>query len=166
MSIASEITRLQTAKSDLATSIANKGVTVPANATLDDYAALVDSIQTGGGEGTDIYNEIRDYMYSIVPSNNPYNDQSAALYNFENGKTYKIIAKIKYTSTGTISLFCYQKNANSPAILIGKIEAGNSMAEFTYTHSNSTTYTRIGTWVANSSDRTGKFSVVLHIKEI
>lgn len=48
MSIASEITRLQTAKSDLATAIANKGVTVPANATLDDYAALVDSIQTGG----------------------------------------------------------------------------------------------------------------------
>lgn len=52
MSIASEITRLQTAKSDLATSIANKGVTVPANATLDDYAALVDSIQTGGGGGS------------------------------------------------------------------------------------------------------------------
>lgn len=49
MSIASEITRLQAAKSDLATSIANKGVTVPANATLDDYPALVDSIQTGGG---------------------------------------------------------------------------------------------------------------------
>lgn len=49
MSIASEITRLQTAKSDLATSIANKGVTVPASATLDDYPALVDSIQTGGG---------------------------------------------------------------------------------------------------------------------
>lgn len=48
MSIASEITRLQTAKSDLATSIANKGVTVPANATLDDYAALVDSIQQEG----------------------------------------------------------------------------------------------------------------------
>lgn len=47
MSIASEITRLQTAKSDLATAIANKGVTVPANATLDDYAALVDSIPTG-----------------------------------------------------------------------------------------------------------------------
>lgn len=52
MSIASEITRLQTAKSDLATAIANKGVTVPANATLDDYAALVDSIQTGGGGGS------------------------------------------------------------------------------------------------------------------
>lgn len=49
MSIASEITRLQTAKSDLATSIAAKGVTVPAATTLDGYAALVDQIQQGGG---------------------------------------------------------------------------------------------------------------------
>lgn len=64
MSIASEITRLQTAKSDLATSIANKGVTVPANATLDDYATLVDSIQTGGGGGTLPYDAEVDYIES------------------------------------------------------------------------------------------------------
>lgn len=49
MSIANEITRLQQAKSDLATSITNKGVTVPAATTLDGYAALVDQIQQGGG---------------------------------------------------------------------------------------------------------------------
>lgn len=49
MSIASEISRLQQAKSDLATSIENKGVTVPAATTLDGYAALVDQIQQGGG---------------------------------------------------------------------------------------------------------------------
>lgn len=48
MSIASEITRLQQAKSDLATSIENKGVTVPATTTIDGYATLVDNIQTGG----------------------------------------------------------------------------------------------------------------------
>ena len=48
MSIANEIARLQQAKSDLATSITNKGVTVPAATTIDGYAALVDQIQTGG----------------------------------------------------------------------------------------------------------------------
>lgn len=48
MSIASELNRLLQAKSDLATSIENKGVTVPASATLDDYPALVDQIQQGG----------------------------------------------------------------------------------------------------------------------
>ena len=50
MSIASEITRLQTAKSDLKTSIENKGVTVPASTKLDGYASLVDQI-SGGGSG-------------------------------------------------------------------------------------------------------------------
>ncbi len=48
MSVADEILRLQQAKSDLATSIAAKGVTVPAATTLDGYAALVDQIQQGG----------------------------------------------------------------------------------------------------------------------
>lgn len=51
MSIASEITRLQSAKSDLKTSIENKGVTVPSATTLDGYAALVDQISGGGGGG-------------------------------------------------------------------------------------------------------------------
>lgn len=51
MSIASEITRLQNAKSALATSIGNKGVTVPTSTKLDGYSALVDQIQTGGGGG-------------------------------------------------------------------------------------------------------------------
>lgn len=49
MSITDEITRLQTAKADLKTAIEGKGVSVSASAKLDAYAALVDSIQTGGG---------------------------------------------------------------------------------------------------------------------
>lgn len=47
MSIASEITRLQGAKSDLKTSIENKGVTVPSGTKIDGYSALVDQISTG-----------------------------------------------------------------------------------------------------------------------
>lgn len=47
MSIASEITRLQTAKADLKTAIEGKGVTVPGTAKLDDYAGLVASISAG-----------------------------------------------------------------------------------------------------------------------
>ena len=49
MSIASELTRLQEAKSDLSAAIAAKGVPVPASATLDEYAALVADIQAGSG---------------------------------------------------------------------------------------------------------------------
>ena len=53
MSIASEITRLQGAKTDLKTAIENKGVLVPSSALLDDYDTYVGQIQTGGG-GTNL----------------------------------------------------------------------------------------------------------------
>jgi len=52
MSIASEITRLDSAKSALAVSIAAKGVTVPSTTKIDGYAALVDTITTGGGSSS------------------------------------------------------------------------------------------------------------------
>ncbi len=47
MSIASEITRLQTAKADLRTAIQAKGVTVPSSAKLNDYDTYVAAIQQG-----------------------------------------------------------------------------------------------------------------------
>ena len=49
MGINSEIARLQTAKSDIASAIAAKGVTVPDGTKLDGMAALVQSIESGGG---------------------------------------------------------------------------------------------------------------------
>ena len=52
MSIASEITRLQTAKADIKSAIENKGVTVPSNASIDTYDTYIDQIQTGGGGET------------------------------------------------------------------------------------------------------------------
>lgn len=53
MSIASEIERLQNAKSALKTAIEGKGVSVPASTKLDGYPALVDSIEQGGGGSND-----------------------------------------------------------------------------------------------------------------
>lgn len=49
MSIASEITRLSGVRSDIFTSITNKGVTVPQTATFSSCPGLIDSIVTGGG---------------------------------------------------------------------------------------------------------------------
>lgn len=46
MTIASEITRLQWAKSDIKTSIENKGVSVPSDAKLDTYDTYIDQIVT------------------------------------------------------------------------------------------------------------------------
>ena len=44
MSIATEITRLENAKSDISSSIEAKGVAVPEGTTLDEMPALIDAI--------------------------------------------------------------------------------------------------------------------------
>ena len=49
MSIATEISRLKSAKSAIAAAIAGKGVTVPDGTLLDGMAALINSIEAGGG---------------------------------------------------------------------------------------------------------------------
>jgi len=49
MSIATEITRLQGAKSDIRNSIIAKGVDVPSAETLDNYSGYIDQISGGGG---------------------------------------------------------------------------------------------------------------------
>ena len=49
MSISTDLTRLQSAKAAIRTAIEDKGVTVPDSAKLDAFAALIDSIPTGGG---------------------------------------------------------------------------------------------------------------------
>lgn len=50
MSVQSEINRINTAKSDIATAITNKGVAVPSGTKLDGMAALIDGIESGGGD--------------------------------------------------------------------------------------------------------------------
>lgn len=54
MSISTEITRLENAKAAIKTTIEGKGVTVPDTTLLDGMAALIDSIQSGGGLPSEI----------------------------------------------------------------------------------------------------------------
>lgn len=51
MSVQSEITRLQNAKAAIKAAIEGKGVTVPDGTLLDGMAALIESIEAGGGGG-------------------------------------------------------------------------------------------------------------------
>lgn len=51
MSVQSEITRIESAKTAIATAIEGKGVTVPEGTLLDGMATLIESIEAGGGSG-------------------------------------------------------------------------------------------------------------------
>ena len=57
MSIQSEINRLNTAKSDIATAIANKGVAVPSGTKIDGMAGLITDIQVGVDTSNDTVTE-------------------------------------------------------------------------------------------------------------
>ena len=68
MSIRSEIDRLKTAKSGLATAIIGKGVTVPDGTLLSEYPALIDQIQASGGE-PEPPDDGKTRLYIHVPEN-------------------------------------------------------------------------------------------------
>ena len=51
MSIQTELTRITNAKAAIKTAVEGKGVTVPAGTLLDGMAALIESIEAGGGSG-------------------------------------------------------------------------------------------------------------------
>lgn len=98
MSIASEITRLQQAKSDLATSIENKGVTVPSATTIDGYAALVDQIQQGSTPVLP-YDAVIEYLQS---TGTQYIDTQIK---YSSSNKYNISCDVVYVSGSTGSTF-------------------------------------------------------------
>ena len=66
MTIADQITRLNNAKAAIKQSLENKGVTVSDSALLDEYPALINSIEVGSGGGGDPYYED---LYNMRTSN-------------------------------------------------------------------------------------------------
>lgn len=92
MSIQSEVSRLNAAKSDLASAITAKGVTVPGTTKLDGYAALVEQIEAGGGGA-----------YDITATDNGDGTQSLAIADAAGGEeeTYTVthMGKIIYTGS-------------------------------------------------------------------
>lgn len=69
MSVQNEITRLNAAKEAISQAIAEKGVTVPNGAKLDELGALIAAIEAGGGGGggkfaTGVYTPAEDVSIS------------------------------------------------------------------------------------------------------
>ena len=61
MSVQTEITRIESAKTAIATAIEGKGVTVPDGTLLDGMASLIESIEAGGGG-------MKVEVFSITPA--------------------------------------------------------------------------------------------------
>lgn len=73
MSIQTELTRIINAKAAIKTAIEGKGVTVPDGTLLDGMAALIESIEAGGGSGnfaTGTFTTTDDITSNIVINHN------------------------------------------------------------------------------------------------
>lgn len=66
MSIQTELTRITNAKSAIKTAVEGKGVTVPDGTLLDGMAALIESIETGGGADVSPWGDM--VTFSITPA--------------------------------------------------------------------------------------------------
>ena len=84
MSLSSEITRLQNAKSASKTSIEAKGVTVSDSTLISDYSTYVDQIQTGSGGGGGNEDLINLIEGDIVALNIPSGTTKIKNYTFYN----------------------------------------------------------------------------------
>jgi hypothetical protein len=113
MSIATEISRLQTAKADIKTAIEAKGVTVPSNATLDTYDTYVSQISGGGG--TNYLNEFLKGNITVFDVNNMGVFNAKLPNGFGTG--YAGVTKVDLTGTGCTgwgdSTFDYNSSSNS-----------------------------------------------------
>lgn len=113
MSVQSEIERLNAAKTSLAAAIEGRGVEVPDEAGLDDYAALVDKIKAGGDNvlsPQEVYATQRPAEWVPLPT--PGENEMVFLY------------LIPSTGTSTIQIAPYLYDASNTAqmtILLGNM---------------------------------------------
>lgn len=78
MSIQTELTRITNAKAAIKAAIEGKGVTVPAGTLLDGMAALIESIEAGGGGGSfDLSNFLQNITDVISFSFTPTRDEGS-----------------------------------------------------------------------------------------
>lgn len=68
MSIATEITRLNTAKEAIKTAVEAKGVVIPSGTTLDAYDDYIEQISVGGAKWIDVTDEESGTTLQAIPS--------------------------------------------------------------------------------------------------
>lgn len=124
MSVSSEINRLKSAKSALKAAIQNKGVTVSSSASISDYGALVESIDSGYQPATSIkvYNStgtslLGSYTFELpaVISNINYQCPAAPPSN-----NFIINGIYSFTASGSYGSGGYALSPNSTDAIISK----------------------------------------------
>ena len=126
MSVQSEITRIESAKTAIATAIEGKGVAVPEGTKLDGLAALVESIEAGGGKiargeftlSEDVRNYTVQHNLGVTPN------FAVLSYNFSYGTS---------TQNRGYACFAYSNGQNGVYRSTGNLSASNASYALTDT---------------------------------
>lgn len=153
MSIASEIQRLSGVRSDIFTSITNKGVTVPVGSTFSSCPSLIDQIQGGGGgPATSMINSgftASGYVSGYRPFTATQNE--VPVYNYI---TYT--GNIPSYQDANFTLNDYKTTADSPqtATFSGTIQQWALISDTTGTLGANGTTAIYGTWLIQQQSQT------------
>ena len=166
MSIQTELTRITNAKSAIKTAIEGKGVTVPDGTLLDGMAALIESIETGGGGGSvepftkiisgtitfaekttafqlpETENFLAAYFIrtDFWDVNNEIRDTGAQVVLFASGQSFGYFSPISMSSTSYQYRDELNVDKNSPKLSDGKITFINARSSFYGTYYYSLIY--------------------------
>ena len=110
MSIATEISRIQSAKADIKTAIEAKGVTVPSSATIDTYDDYVSQISGGGGGIPKNYTVYETDGYWGTPTNFTLKDTVTQIENNKFSYIDTLSAATLTNSVTKISSYAFQYN--------------------------------------------------------
>lgn len=108
MGVQSEITRLQNAKAAIKAAIEGKGVTVPDGTLLDGMAALIESIEAGGGGFENIQTVTGSFTPDSLISTEAQGFPSPGAFTVEHNAGFIPRAAVAYTGKyGTSNLTLY-----------------------------------------------------------
>lgn len=148
MSVATEITRIENAKSNIKTAIENKGVSVPNDALIDTYATYISQI-SGGSSGltyetgtytptndiarptiafTNVHNEAPIYigMFDVTDTSNQNTNTNYCWEYFDHYKMWG--TSLPYASDGLryAFIFYYYRSTSTTATTTGWVQCSNN----------------------------------------
>ena len=133
MSVQSEITRLENAKAAIKSAIEGKGVTVPEATLLDGMAALIESIEAGGG--AKIYKE--KVTFSSDTKNYTIEHNLGVIPNF---CIFSVLDQFEHLGTQeSVSMFCGILDGSMIYTAVGTGNLGASTKAYAYVPSLSYT---------------------------
>ena len=160
MSIQTELTRITNAKSAIKTAIEGKGVTVPDGTLLDGMAALIESIEAGGGGSFDLSNFLQNITDVISFSFTPIID--GAGYNITKPSTNSI-PRMGFVYADDIS-YAYNKSILCYWLYTAvdpytDVSSGANLQAHVYTNNSSSIGTRMNNaLLIKSADKYGCLS--------